>query len=257
MLYCAGIDVGSSATKAVILDAEGQSLGLGLCHSGADFTNAAKTAFEQALREAKIETSAITRIIATGYGRSNVAFAHDRRTEIDTHARGAYHHFPRAITIVDIGGQDNKVIRLDENGRRVSFSMNRKCAAGTGSFLEEMAGRLKIPLEQFSKLAEQSRDESVRIGSYCTVFAMTEILSKIRGGAKAEDLARAALDSVARRILEAESFSGDVVATGGVVAHNPLMKDILSRTLKTAVFVPPHPQHIGAFGAALAALKSS
>jgi predicted CoA-substrate-specific enzyme activase len=192
--------------------------------------------------------------VATGYGRQNVAFATGRRTEIDCHGRGAYHQFPRAITVVDIGGQDNKVIQVNAAGQRVHFTMNRKCAAGTGSFLEEIGLRLKIPLEQLSELAGRSQDHSVQIGSYCTVFAMTEILSKIREGVRAEDLARAALVSVARRVLEAHAFSGEVVATGGVVAHNPLMPQILQEVLQIAVLVPDHPQHTGALGAALAAL---
>ena len=160
------------------------------------------------------------------------------------------------MTVVDIGGQDNKVIRLDDDGRRVDFAMNRKCAAGTGSFLEEMALRLAVPLDEFSNLAAASTDPSVTIGSYCTVFAKTEILSKIRAGVQVADLARAALDSVARRVLETCAITGLVAATGGVVAHNPAMAEILARVLKTEVIVPPHPQHAGVLGAALAAANA-
>jgi len=155
--------------------------------------------------------------------------------------------------VVDIGGQDNKVIRIDENGRRLNFTMNRKCAAGTGAFLEEVALRLKVPLDKLAELAGQATDPSVRIGSFCTVFAMTEILSRIRAGVRVEDLARAALESVARRVLEVQSISGQVVATGGVMAHQPLMREILSQQLQAEVFVPPHAQYVGALGAALVA----
>jgi (R)-2-hydroxyacyl-CoA dehydratese activating ATPase len=256
MALFAGVDVGSSATKAVVVDADLQVKGKGLHHSGADFSGAARAAFEEALRESGANRDEVDKVVSTGYGRTNVDFADDRRTEIDCHARGAYHYFPRAITVVDIGGQDNKVIQLDLQGRRQTFSMNRKCAAGTGSFLEEMALRLKIPIGDLSSLAEKSTDSRVSIGSFCTVFAMTEILGKIREGVRPEDLARAALVSVAKRVLETQVMTHDVVATGGVVAHNPVMKGILARILNTQVYIPPHPQHIGAFGAALVAAGS-
>ncbi len=247
----AGIDVGSSATKAVCIDENLNVAGRGHAYSAADFEGAARKAFGQALEEAGASESDVKAVVSTGYGRTNVAFATRRRTEIDCHARGAYHYFPMAITVVDIGGQDNKVIEIDGNGKRISFSMNRKCAAGTGSFIEEMALRLKVPVHQVNELAEAATDESVSIGSYCTVFAMTEILGKIREGVKAEDLARAALVSVAKRVLEAHVFTGQVIATGGVVAHHPIMRKILQQTLGADVKVPPFPQHTGAMGAAL------
>ncbi len=255
MKLFAGIDVGSTATKAVVLDEQLEVAGRGHAHSAADFAAAARAAYDAALAEAKTKKSQVVCVVSTGYGRGNVEFAHTRRTEIDCHARGAYHHFPRAITVVDIGGQDNKIIEIDDAGKRVNFSMNRKCAAGTGSFLEEMALRLKIPIERLSEMASKSTDHSVSIGSYCTVFAMTEILAKIRAGVKPADLIRAALMSVARRVLEAHASAGDVVATGGVVAHNPLMRDILADILDTEVLLPPYPQHAGALGAALTAAR--
>jgi predicted CoA-substrate-specific enzyme activase len=251
-LFC-GIDVGSAATKAVLINESLQELGRGLVRSGADFASAARQVFDQALDEAGAAGDGVEAVVSTGYGRTNVDFATARRTEIDCHARGAYHHFPQAITVVDVGGQDNKIIQVDAAGRRIKFAMNRKCSAGTGAFLEEMALRLNVPIDKLSQMAESSTDRSVQIGSYCTVFAMTEILAKIRAGVKAEDLARAALVSVAKRVLETQAIVTDIVATGGVVAHNPIMKDILKEILKAEVHIPPHPQHIGAFGAALVA----
>jgi len=256
MKLFAGIDVGSAATKAVVIDASLEVKGRGLTHSGTDFEGAAQKAFEDALEEAGATARHVARTVSTGYGRKNVPFAVESRTEIDCHARGAYHLHPRAITVVDIGGQDNKVIKLDAQGRRVSFAMNRKCAAGTGAFLEEMALRLRVPMDKISEMAARSQDPTVEIGSFCTVFAMTEILAKIRAGVKAEDLARAALESVAKRVLETRATAGDVVATGGVVAGNPLMKDILSRILKADVIVPEFAQHVGALGAALTAARN-
>ena len=252
MTYYAGVDVGSGYTKAVVLD-DSAVVGRGLTHSGADFTAAAIRARDEALAEAQLEADQLEGVVSTGYGRTNVPFATATRTEIDCHARGAYHGVPQAITVVDIGGQDNKIIQVDADGKRIGFTMNRKCAAGTGSFLEEIAFWLKIPLEEFSELAKQSTDPDVSIGSYCTVFAKTELLSKIRQGVAAADLARAALESVAKRVLESQVITGDVVLTGGVIANVPKMRDILAAVLDTDVLVPPFPQHTGALGAALAA----
>ncbi|MFH2009022.1 MAG: acyl-CoA dehydratase activase [bacterium] len=257
MSYFAGVDVGSGYTKAVILNGSLAVIGRGLTHSGADFAAAAARARDEALAEAQLDAAELEGVVSTGYGRTNVSFATGTRTEIDCHARGAYHDLPQAITVVDIGGQDNKIIRVDGGGRRIDFTMNRKCAAGTGSFLEEIAFWLKIPLEDFSTLAEQSTDPSVSIGSYCTVFAKTEILAKIREGVAATDLARAALESVAKRVLESKVISGDVVLTGGVIAHVPKMQDILAAVLGATVLVPPFPQHTGALGAALAAHRKA
>lgn len=256
MPYFAGVDVGSSATKAVILDDQRRIVGRGLSPSAADLAGAAQRAFQQALDEAGAEAGAVSAVTSTGYGRDNVDFRTGTRTEIDCHGRGAWHLFPQAITVVDIGGQDCKVIRLDAAGRRVDFGMNRKCAAGTGAFLEQIAHRLGCPVDQLGVLAAGSTDPSVTIGSYCTVFAQTEILSSIRAGVRAEDLARAALESVARRVLEQFAPTGDVVATGGVVAHIPSMKAVLEQVLGTSVLLPPFPQHAGALGAALVAAKA-
>lgn len=252
----AGVDVGSSYTKAVLLGPDGDVLGSGLTPSGADFAQAAETALEEALAQAGVGREGLAAVVATGYGRTNVAFATGHRTEIDCHARGAYHHVRHAATIVDVGGQDNKVIRVDDAGRRVDFTMNRKCAAGTGSFLEEMALWLRIPLDELPRLAERATDPSVRIGSYCTVFARTELLARVREGVTPANLARAAYESVARRVLETRALTDEIVLTGGVIAHNPPFSKILSEVLERPVVVPPDPQHCGALGAALVALES-
>ncbi len=255
MTLYAGIDVGSGYTKAVLLDGDGAIVGRGITHSGADFSAAAERARDEALADASATVGALSGCVSTGYGRNNVAFADSSRTEIDCHARGAYYHFPQAMTVVDIGGQDNKVIRVDERGRRIDFNMNRKCAAGTGSFLEEIAFWLKIPLDELSELADRSSNPDVKLGSYCTVFAKTEVLARIREGVQVEDLARAAIESVAKRVLESRVITGTVVLTGGVVAHVPRMTQILAEVLGTPVEVPPDPQLTGALGAALVARK--
>ena len=173
-------------------------------------------------------------------------------TEIACHGQGAFHYFPRPITVVDIGAQDNKIIHLDGQGRRLDFKMNRKCAAGTGSFLEEIALRLDLPVASLNKLAEHSQHETP-LGSFCTVFAATEILEKIRAGVRVEDIVKGAFRAVVKRIMEMGTIQGDLVMTGGVIAHNPLLAQLAQETFQTPVYVPPDPQFIGALGAALVA----
>ena len=203
-----------------------------------------------------LETGALSAVLSTGYGRSNVEAAGATRTEIACHGRGAYHHFPRRITVVDIGGQDNKVIELDEDGRRLGFKMNRKCAAGTGAFIEEIAHRLDVPLEALDAMAARSTTD-LTLNSFCTVFAATEVLARIRQGVPPEDLARAAFRSVVRRIVESHPLSGEVVLTGGVVAHNPVVVELLAEATGARALLPPEPQLAGALGAALLARDES
>jgi predicted CoA-substrate-specific enzyme activase len=167
---------------------------------------------------------------------------------------GSYHHIPHAITIVDIGCQDNKVIRLDEAGRRVDFKMNRKCAAGTGAFIEEMALRLGVDIGEMDSLA-RSTEETIRLSSFCTVFAKTEILAHLRRGVPVAGIVRGAFLSVITRVVEMDPLDGKIVLTGGVVAHNPAIAEILSEKIGRDVEVPPHPQFTGALGAALLAAR--
>jgi predicted CoA-substrate-specific enzyme activase len=160
------------------------------------------------------------------------------------------------MTVIDIGGQDNKVIKVDERGRRVSFKMNRKCAAGTGAFLEEMSLRLEIPLEDMDALAEGA-ENMVELGSYCTVFSATEVLEKIRQGKKVSDIVKGLFFSVIKRVLEMDSLSDRVAMTGGVVAHNPYLVKMVREITEREIFVPEYPQLTGAVGAALFAMENS
>jgi predicted CoA-substrate-specific enzyme activase len=217
-----------------------------------DYEATARSCLEQALEQASDEQVAQT--VATGYGRRNVPFADRAVTEIHCHGVGCYHHFAQAITVVDIGGQDNKVIRLDSEGRRLDFRMNRKCAAGTGAFIEEIALRLDLELSEMNALAE-STSEAVRLSSFCTVFAKTEILSHLRKGLPVSSIVRGAFLSVIQRVVEMDPLAGDVVLTGGVVAYNPVVADILGDRIGREVEVPPDPQFTGALGAALIARK--
>jgi predicted CoA-substrate-specific enzyme activase len=215
----------------------------------------AVVSFEEAMEQAGISRDEVAFITATGYGRSNVSFADDTKTEIACHSRGCYHYFPEAITVVDIGGQDSKIIKLDAQGHRISFKMNRKCAAGTGSFLEEITYKLDIPLSDLDGLARDSQKE-ITLGSYCTVFTATEVLDRIRAGEKVEDIAKGLFKSVVKRITEMDVLTARVVMSGGVVAFNPIVAELLSAQLQREVTIAPHPQEMGAFGAALYAMKS-
>lgn len=245
-----GIDVGTSYIKAVLIDANNEIASRSMERSGADLQSSISTAFEHLLSAADVSRQAIQHVTATGFGRRNVTFADDVKTEIACHARGAYHYFPRRITVIDVGGQDTKVIKLDGEGKRVGFKMNRKCAAGTGAFLEEIAGKVQIPMDEMNELAKKSRND-IALSSFCTVFASSEILTRIREGENIEDMVKSAYESVARRVIEMDTLEGTVVMTGGVVAYNDIMIDVMKKYIKGEVLIPPEPQLCGAFGAGL------
>ena len=249
--YALGLDVGASATKAVLLDGD-VVRARSLRKSGADFGAAARACLEEITSATGLEATELERVVATGYGRRSVDFAAMTITEITCHARGCHASFPHAMTIVDIGGQDNKVIVVEDSGDRRSFKMNRKCAAGTGAFLEEIANSLDTPVSALNDLAGQATG-NVELGSFCTVFAKTELLKLIADGTPLPDIVKAAFRSVVKRILEMDPLTGNVVMTGGVVAHNPIIVDLVSNALGRNVLVPDHPQYTGALGAALMA----
>ncbi|MBU1397972.1 MAG: ATPase [Proteobacteria bacterium] len=251
----AGIDVGASRTKVVILDRGQQIIGRAVVKSGTDFEAASRQCLTLALDMSGRAAGHIAKAMTTGYGRKNVAISQESKTEISCHARGCYYYFPRPITIIDIGGQDNKIIKLDESGKRTSFKMNRKCAAGTGAFLEEMSARLDIPLEDLDGLARQSMN-MVELGSFCTVFSATEVLEKIRQGKKVPDIVKGLFFSVIKRVMEMDSLSEHVVMTGGVVAHNAFLVLMMEEMIGRRILVPEYPQLTGALGAALYAMEN-
>jgi len=243
----AGIDVGSCTTKAVVIDQEDNMLGSHVRRSGVDYQSAATESLEVALGGEGWDG---VPIVSTGYGRHSVNFATEAKTEIACHARGGFHYVQRALTVVDIGGQDNKVIKLDDKGHRLDFKMNRKCAAGTGTFIEEIAARMAIPLDKLDGMARKA-EKRVKIGSYCTVFASTEILSLIRAGVSSDELVRGVFESVVDRVMEMIPLADTVLLCGGVVEYFPVVADIFKARISGEVIVPPHPQLTGAYGAAL------
>jgi len=249
-----GIDVGASTTKAIIIDEKKEILGYSVTDSGADFKAAAEEAFKKSRESAKGKVSNEYSVLATGYGRRNVSFGDLTKTEISCHAKGSFFHFPHAHTLIDIGGQDSKIIKVNDSGKRTGFKMNRKCAAGTGAFLEEIANRLRVKIGKLNELAEKA-EKNIEIGSYCTVFTATEILTKIREGIAVKDLVKGIFWSVIKRALEMDPLEGNIVMTGGVVAYNPFLVNMFENKLDKKIFVPPLPQLTGAMGAALYALE--
>jgi len=255
--YYAGIDVGTSYIKVVIIDNKNKILGSFVDRTGSDLKKSIKVVYENALSSAKISEKNFKSIVATGFGRENVSFADGIITEISSHAKGAYHYFPRKIIVIDIGGQDTKIIKIDDKGKIQGFKMNRKCAAGTGSFLEEIAYKLNIPINEMNTLAAKS-DKETALSSFCTVFASTEIITRIKEGERIEDMVKSAFESIIRRVIEMDTLKGEVMVSGGVVAYNDIILKILAKQVGKDILKPPKPQLCGAIGAALFAkdLKS-
>ncbi len=251
-----GIDVGASRTKVALLDAQARLIGRSVAKTGVDFAATAERCRTEAMQMAGVRDADIAATLSTGYGRNNVALANGSRTEIACHGKGCYHCFPVAQSIIDIGGQDNKIIKLDARGRRSSFKMNRKCAAGTGAFLEEMAMRLDTPLEEMDRLAAAAHGV-IKMGSYCTVFSATEVLTHIRNGEQLEDIVKGLFYSMIKRVVEMDALTDTVVMTGGVVAHNPYMVTYAQEILGHPIRIPDYPQFTGAIGAALFAMEEA
>lgn len=259
-----GIDAGSSATKCVVLREGGELVAHSVVPSGFDYSEASDTVLRQALSSAKASESNVAACVATGYGRARVrppSKSFSRWvTEITCHARGAREWYPTVQHVIDIGGQDTKVIRLCERGRMSDYRMNAKCAAGTGTFLESIAVRLRLPLSEIDALAMQSKG-SLSLNSYCTVFTSTEVLERIKDGEPKEDIAMGMFRAIASRVLEMMAARGQddrpVAATGGVVTHCRAMVRALEEALGTKVHLPPLPQHAGAYGAALLAMSGA
>ena len=254
MKHCyVGVDIGASRTKVAVLDLKKNLIGYNVRKSGIDFSKTADACLKASLEMAGCTEADTAGAVSTGYGRKNVLFARETKSEIACHGKGSYLYFPIAITIIDIGGQDNKIIKLDETGRRTGFKMNRKCAAGTGGFLEEMASRLDVPLNEMSSLASRSTN-MVKLGSFCTVFSATEVLENIRSGKRLEDIVKGVFFSMIQRVLEMDSLTENVVMTGGVVENNPYIVTMTEELIGRKILVSKHPQLAGAIGAALYAM---
>lgn len=253
MIY-AGIDAGSRSIKAVLFDSgRSQCLASGLSDQGIEQEQLAERLYEKLLREAGVDRSQVAGIIATGYGRNAIRFANSTVTEITCHARGVHSLAPNARTIIEIGGQDSKVICMEENGRVRDFAMNDRCAAGTGRFLEMVASRLNMNWDELSDLARQSKTPAL-ISNMCVVFAETEIIGLLAEGKPLPDVVAGVQNAIATRIsaLAGRTVSPPVYFTGGV-ALQPSMARALEEALSCPIHVVQNPQFTGALGAALSA----
>lgn len=255
MAYSAGVDVGSTQTKAVVIDESGKIAGRALIDTGANVTVAAERAFIEALKNGGVQEEEVEYVVGTGYGRYRVTFGNTQVTEISCHGRGAAHMFPGTKTVLDMGGQDTKAIKIGENGEIVDFCMNDKCAAGTGRFLGAASSALDIPLDQLGETALKS-EHPVRISTTCTVFAESEVLSWLGKGKKIEDILLGIHQSIATRsagLLRRVGIQEQVTFTGGVARNVGMIRTIEDKLgLKLNVSDDSH--FMGALGAALFAM---
>ena len=250
-----GIDIGSSSSKAVILDKNRRNIASAVVNTGTG-TQGPDKVVEMALASASISREDIRYCVATGYGRMLYGKADRQITEISCHARGVAYLVPEARTIIDIGGQDAKIIRLDSDGRVENFVMNDKCAAGTGRFIEVMARILDCPIDGLAELSKQATEE-IAISNTCTVFAESEVISQLASGAKRENVAKGAHHSIAVRVAGLGGRIGirPVVAMTGGVALNSEIVSALESQIGYRIVVAENPQAAGALGTALYAAE--
>ena len=255
MAYAAGVDVGSTQTKAVVVDRARRIVGRALIMTGANVVTAAQEAFQAALDDGVVREKDVGFVIGTGYGRYKVTFGNDQVTEISCHARGAAHLFPGTRTVLDMGGQDTKAIRIGPEGEVLDVCMNDKCAAGTGRFLQAAAFALDIPLAELGGVARRAQ-RPVKISTTCTVFAESEVLSWAAKGKRVEDVLMGVHRSIAARsvaLLTRVGVEANVTFTGGV-ARNVAMVDTLNELLGLELQVGEDSHFMGALGAALYAI---
>lgn len=254
-MLVAGIDIGSTGTKAVLFD--GEIRGSAVVPTGWDPKGAGTLAFRNAVADAGVAEGGVQRIVGTGYGRVWALPIFDKKvTEITCHARGAHYLFPDTRTVVDIGGQDSKIITLDEEGRVTEFIMNDKCAAGTGRFLQVMAGVLDVSLEELGTIAAEV--EPASISSMCAVFAESEIVGLLAQGVGKGSIAAGIFKAIAGRIqgLAGKVSLTDRVTFSGGVALNPEICRAIGSGLGVRMQVPQSPQLVGALGAAIVGFEA-
>ena len=250
MSLTAGIDIGSITAKAAILR-DGAFLGTKVIFTGYNAEGAGRRVFEELLEELGLAPAEVGQIIATGYGRKSVAIADKVVTEIMCHAAGARFLDPSVRSLIDIGGQDSKAVVMDGNGKVINFTMNDKCAAGTGRFLEVMARALEADLDEFGELSLKA-ERPAKISSLCTVFAESEVISLISKGETRENIIAGIHEAIASRVAAMANRIGlaaPIMLTGGV-ARNIGVVRALEKAIGMSVVVSPHAQVAGAIGAA-------
>jgi predicted CoA-substrate-specific enzyme activase len=255
-MFSVGIDVGSVAAKAAVFDGQ-NIIAKEIIPTGWSPRESGTMLFDQVLRAAQIEKHQIKKIVGTGYGRIALPFVDKKVTEITCHGRGAYFIDPEIRTVIDIGGQDSKVIKLDAKGNVVDFIMNDKCAAGTGRFLQVMAHALEVDVSELSHLGRGVSPQNVN--SMCTVFAESEVISLMANGASKESIAAGLLESVCKKVysLVGKIGVGDKVFFSGGVSKNLLLKEFLSIKLGVEILSSDRSQFVGAIGAAIIGYEGS
>jgi CoA-substrate-specific enzyme activase, putative len=253
--FVAGVDIGSVTTKAVILDCaeNNEILSYHIVPSEGDVVALGRQSMEAALRKIK-KKAEVKYIVATGYGRVSADFANSIKTEILCHGKGAHAMIPSARTVIDIGGQDSKAIRLDEEGNLIDFAMNDKCAAGTGRFLETIARALGMKVTHLAEVAAKA-GRPCEISSTCTVFAESEVVTLRAHRNEDCNIVAGLHRSISKRVVAMVKTikpKKEIVFTGGV-AKNEGVKKALEAELDTEILVPEYPQIVGAYGAALIA----
>ena len=251
-----GVDAGSRAIKVALWDADaGRVVATGLADQGIAQAQLARELFESVRAGAGLNGATLGPVVATGYARGSINFAASRITEITCHAAGVHQLLADVRTVVEIGGQDSKLLRLDRSGAVRDFAMNDRCAAGTGRFLEAVATRLSVPVDHLGELARASRSPAA-ISSMCVVFAETEIIGLLAGGASPADIVAGVQAAVAARVaaMAGTDLAQPVALTGGV-ALVAGMREAIAAALRVPVGVCPCPQMTGAIGAAILASR--
>ncbi|MDR3600036.1 MAG: acyl-CoA dehydratase activase [Desulfosporosinus sp.] len=248
-MITAGIDVGSIATKAVIFD--GTIRSMAIIPTGWNPKEAGRIVFLEALNKAGLDERDVNTVVGTGYGRVSLSFIDKKVTEITCHAKGARFLFPQTRTVIDIGGQDSKVIAVAEDGSVVDFIMNDKCAAGTGRFLQVMTGILDISLDELGQMAAGSKP--VSINSMCTVFAESEIIGLLAQAVSKAAIAAGIVQTIANKMISLTSrvLCLEEITFSGGVANNPEICAILSSAFGAEFNIAHQPQIVGALGAAI------
>ena len=255
-MYVIGIDSGSTSTNAVVMDQDRKIRAFSVVRTGAKSGVSADRALKEVLEKAGITREDISLIVSTGYGRVSIEFADENVTEISCHGKGAHYFNPKIRTILDIGGQDSKAIRLNENGEVKDFVMNDKCAAGTGRFLEMIARTLEVSLDELGAIALTSK-EKIEITSMCSVFAESEVISLIANNKEKADIADGVCHAIANKafgLLRRVGMEPEFMMTGGV-AKNPGVVRAVEEKIGSKLYICEEPEIVGATGAALYALE--
>jgi (R)-2-hydroxyacyl-CoA dehydratese activating ATPase len=258
MICTAGIDVGSTYTKAVILNEQGVILGNALNNTGFKLAEVARQVYQSALENAGLAESDVSYVVATGFGRHMVPFSDTQVTDLTASARGTTHFFPRTRTILDVGGQTMKATRIDESARVKSFRLNDKCAAGTGAFLEKTARYMGYGTAEIGPLVATSKRQ-VAISGVCAVFAESEVINQLSVGSAPADIMHGAIASLVDRsvqLMKRVQLEPEFTLIGGILRFE-IMARVVRERLKAEVNVPPEGlvQFVGALGAAILAQR--